>query len=34
MILEHFLNKLEEVLSTVWGWVMCLCLVKIGRAHV
>lgn len=26
MILEHFLNKLEEVLSTVWGWVMCLCL--------
>ena len=27
MILEHFLNKLEEVLSTVWGWVMCLCLV-------
>lgn len=26
MIIEHFLNKLMVVLSTVWGWLMCLLL--------
>ena len=26
MILEHFFGKLTEALSTVWGWVLCLCL--------
>ena len=27
MIIEHFLNKLMVVLSTMWGWVMCLFLI-------
>lgn len=27
MIIEHFLNKLCEVLSTVWGWILALCLI-------
>lgn len=27
MILEHFLNKLTVVFSTVWGWCLCLLLI-------
>ena len=27
MIIEHFFNKLMVVLSTMWGWVMCLFLI-------
>lgn len=27
MILEHFMNKLSTVLSTAWGWVVCVGLI-------
>ena len=27
MILEHFMNKLSVVLSTAWGWVVCVGLI-------
>ena len=27
MVLEHFLNKLTVVLSTVWGWLLAIFLV-------
>ena len=27
MILEHFLNKLTVVLSTVWGWLLAIFLI-------
>lgn len=25
-MIEHFLNKLSTILSTVWGWVLCIAL--------